>query len=92
MDLTLWEYNAVLVGYQNHILDLKVIAVEQGYYAALYSNSKRAKPATAIATLQKERQSSRTIRGLKKENTLNVEAIQCLEAAFKEVGACPVET
>lgn len=42
-------------GYQDHLFDLKCIAIYQGFWAGYYSNSKRPKPLTTILnTLNRE--------------------------------------
>lgn len=42
------HYKAVLEGYQEHLFDLKCIAVYQGYWTGYYSNSKHPKPLSVI--------------------------------------------
>lgn len=79
LDLTLWEFNATLSGYESHLLDLRAIAVEQGYYAAYYSNVKHSKSVDKIIKSMMRKKSDKT-------PDINVAAFKVLEQNFKEMG------
>ena len=82
--MTLWQYNACLEGYYDHIVDLRTVAVEQGYYSAYYSNTKRPKPVnTVIENMRKQSKKQSTDK--QKAGDPNIEAFQCLDETFKGV-------
>ena len=55
LDMILPTFRACIEGYQDHLFDLKCIAVYQGFWAGYYGNSKRPKPLTTVLnTLNKE--------------------------------------
>jgi len=83
LDCTWWEISAVIEGYQNHLIDLRCIGVEQGYYSAYYANKKRPKPVYKIVNellRSKVRKSSK-----KSASAPNIAAYKALEQTFKEV-------
>lgn len=53
-------FNAFIEGYQDHLFDLKCIAIYQGFWAGYYGNSKKPKPLTTVLnTLNKEHLSAK---------------------------------
>lgn len=87
LDLTFWQVQAAILGYQNHLIDLRCVAVEQGYYAAYYANAKRATPVQKIIErILKGKQNSEHNSNHKSAPNPNIAAFQALEQIFKEVG------
>lgn len=43
LDMSLDVFNAVVRGYSDHIFDLQLVAVHQGYWAGYYSRAKKPK-------------------------------------------------
>ena len=67
LDMNLPMFQACVEGYQDHLFDLKCIAITQGFWAGYYGNSKRPKPLSSILTsLEREHQKSKKRRGTKK--------------------------
>jgi ABC-type Na+ efflux pump permease subunit len=79
LKLHFWEVNAVLTGYQKRLTDLRCIAVENGYYAAYYTNNKNAK---SVGTVVKELQKTEEVK--KRSNAPNVDAFLAMEQTFKD--------
>lgn len=46
--MNLPNLNAYIEGYQDHLFDLKCIAVYQGFWTGYYSNAKKPKPLTSV--------------------------------------------
>lgn len=48
LDMSLEVFNAVIRGYSDHIFDLQVVAVHQGYWAGYYGRVKKPKSIKSI--------------------------------------------
>ena len=55
LDMNLVTYSAAVEGYQEHLFDLRCIAVFQGYWAGYYGNSKHPKSlSTVLSSMMRE--------------------------------------
>ena len=78
--------NAVIEGYQDHLFDLKCIAVYQGFWAGYYGNAKKPKPLSSVlSTLHKDHLKHKKKKGTisKPREEVNVE--QFLERERKRL-------
>lgn len=84
LDMSLDVLNAYIQGYSDHMFDLQILGVQQGYYAGYYS---RAKKPQSIKSVVKKLVDSRSRR--KKKSTsvekpsVDIEAFQAMDAQFK---------
>lgn len=55
LDMNLDTFRACAEGYQDHLFDLKCVAVFQGFWAGYYGNAKKPKSlSTVLSTLNRE--------------------------------------
>lgn len=88
LDINLLTFRACVDGYQEHMFDLKCIAVTQGFWAGYYSKAKRPKPlSTILQDLLKSHSRSKQSKEVRKPNVavdVDVEAFLEQERRFKE--------
>ena len=48
LDMSLPMFKAYVEGYQDHLFDLKCLAVYQGFWAGYYGNAKKPKPVASV--------------------------------------------
>lgn len=83
LDMSLDMFRAVVDGYSDHIFDLQVVAVQQGYWSGYYNRAKKPKGIDAIVKKlfnSKEKGSSKSKRPKqKKADDVDVEAFLAME-------------
>lgn len=87
LNMDLVTLNACIEGYQDHMFDLKCIAVVQGFWAGYYSNTKKPKPVSKILDSMVEAHTkSKSARiASKHASDVDVEAFLRQEQLFKEM-------
>lgn len=74
-------FRACINGYSDHLFDLQILGVQQGYWAGYYTRSKKPKPfKTIIEKMFTSRKKQETTNIVKPE--VDVEAFQEMEAQF----------
>lgn len=60
LDLDIPTLQACIEGYQDHLFDLKCLAIMQGYWAGYYGNSKKPKPLSQVlSAINREHQNAK---------------------------------
>lgn len=83
LDLSLEVFQACVKGYADHMFDLQLTGVQQGYWAGYYSSAKKPKPLKYIIDkLFKSHQKSEHNAQLVEKPDVDVDAFLAMEAQF----------
>ena len=84
LDLSLEVLNAYLEGYSDHLFNLQLLSIQQGYWAGYFMRAKRAKPLKKIIDgLVKER-TKKAPKKLEDKPDVDVEAFLKAEREFNK--------
>jgi hypothetical protein len=71
---------SVIQGYSDHIFDLQLIAVHQGYWSGYYNRAKKPKSLeSVIKKMFKAKEKENTPRKKEKSNTVDVDSFLAME-------------
>lgn len=83
LDMSLDVFQACARGYADHIFDLQLVGVQQGYWAGYYSSAKKPKPLKyVIDKLFKARRKGEHVSQTVEKTDVDVDAFLAMEAQF----------
>ena len=83
LDMSLDVFKACARGYADHMFDLQLVGVQQGYWAGYYSSAKKPKPLKyVIDKLFKARRKGECSSQMVEKPDVDVDAFLAMEAQF----------
>ena len=83
LDMSLDVFQACARGYADHMFDLQLVGVQQGYWAGYYSSAKKPKPLKyVIDKLFKARRKGEHVSQTVEKPDVDVDAFLAMEAQF----------